>query len=416
MRRRMRNLERQAERVREELQQEVERVRRSVKRELVLYEPPERALAPSEAGVRVRSGAARIGPVRGEATEPATTENAARLARQLAEVAPRSLRALARGLGRALRRLVHHGPVPRDRRLLLLGQLLPQAALPAGRQPLRRAHHPSTRGTTTSSGGACSSAGSRSSTCRAPARSTLTSFTRERREMSRKAGAAAAAFDEIYPPPHPWTTGTEPGRSTLAWRSARPRRARGTSWAVTCGGARPTGARRSSASSCAAIARSPGRRTAPRGRGGRLRMSPIGGILAPRATNEPAAPEEGLVQEGRRPVWLIAAGVALLAAGLAVAVVLLVSGGDEAKAQTHFQKATDRGPDPFTPPADVRACARGRRRARPGGTGSDLVCNRELLIRPPGAARAAERVGARGGVEPTAKAVARFIRRLARSR
>ena len=54
MRRRIRNLERQAERVREELQQEVERVRRSVKRELVLYEPPERALAPSEPGVRVR--------------------------------------------------------------------------------------------------------------------------------------------------------------------------------------------------------------------------------------------------------------------------------------------------------------------------------------------------------------------------
>jgi MerR family transcriptional regulator/heat shock protein HspR len=54
MRRRMRNFERQAERVREELQQEVERVRRSVKRELVLYEPPERALAPSERAVRVR--------------------------------------------------------------------------------------------------------------------------------------------------------------------------------------------------------------------------------------------------------------------------------------------------------------------------------------------------------------------------
>jgi MerR family transcriptional regulator/heat shock protein HspR len=54
MRRRMRNLERQAERVREELQQEVERVRRSVKRELVLYEPPERALAPSQRAVRVR--------------------------------------------------------------------------------------------------------------------------------------------------------------------------------------------------------------------------------------------------------------------------------------------------------------------------------------------------------------------------
>src|SRR4051795_2025914 len=54
MRRRMRNLERQAQKVREELQQEVERVRRSVKRELVLYEPPERALTPSGRGVRVR--------------------------------------------------------------------------------------------------------------------------------------------------------------------------------------------------------------------------------------------------------------------------------------------------------------------------------------------------------------------------
>ena len=54
MRRRMRNFERQAERVQQELQAEVERVRRSVKRELVLYEPPERALAPSEPAVRVR--------------------------------------------------------------------------------------------------------------------------------------------------------------------------------------------------------------------------------------------------------------------------------------------------------------------------------------------------------------------------
>jgi MerR family transcriptional regulator/heat shock protein HspR len=54
MRRRMHNLERQAERVREELEQEVARVRRSVKRELVLYEPPERALELSETGVRVR--------------------------------------------------------------------------------------------------------------------------------------------------------------------------------------------------------------------------------------------------------------------------------------------------------------------------------------------------------------------------
>jgi MerR family transcriptional regulator/heat shock protein HspR len=40
MRRRMRNIERQAERVQAELAAEIERVRRSVKRELVLYEPP----------------------------------------------------------------------------------------------------------------------------------------------------------------------------------------------------------------------------------------------------------------------------------------------------------------------------------------------------------------------------------------
>jgi MerR family transcriptional regulator/heat shock protein HspR len=54
MRRRMRNLERQAERVQEELQSELDRVRRSFKRELVVYEPPERSLAPSDAMVRVR--------------------------------------------------------------------------------------------------------------------------------------------------------------------------------------------------------------------------------------------------------------------------------------------------------------------------------------------------------------------------
>ena len=52
MRRRMRNLERQAERVRDELSQELERVRRSLKHELVLYEPPSQALTPRKAGER----------------------------------------------------------------------------------------------------------------------------------------------------------------------------------------------------------------------------------------------------------------------------------------------------------------------------------------------------------------------------
>jgi MerR family transcriptional regulator, heat shock protein HspR len=53
MRRRVRSLERQAARVQEELRAEIERVRRSVKRELVLYEPPSRALMPKGPGVRI---------------------------------------------------------------------------------------------------------------------------------------------------------------------------------------------------------------------------------------------------------------------------------------------------------------------------------------------------------------------------
>jgi MerR family transcriptional regulator/heat shock protein HspR len=56
MQRRMRNLERHARRVQEELQKEVERVRRSLKYELVPYEPPSQALMPRqdrERGVRI---------------------------------------------------------------------------------------------------------------------------------------------------------------------------------------------------------------------------------------------------------------------------------------------------------------------------------------------------------------------------
>ena len=53
MRRRVRALERQAERVQKELRDEIDRVRRSVKRELVLYEPPSRALMPQGPGVRI---------------------------------------------------------------------------------------------------------------------------------------------------------------------------------------------------------------------------------------------------------------------------------------------------------------------------------------------------------------------------
>jgi MerR family transcriptional regulator, heat shock protein HspR len=54
MRRRMRTLERQAGRVQRELEAELERVRRSVKRELVLYEPPRQQLMAPGSAVRVR--------------------------------------------------------------------------------------------------------------------------------------------------------------------------------------------------------------------------------------------------------------------------------------------------------------------------------------------------------------------------
>jgi MerR family transcriptional regulator/heat shock protein HspR len=56
MRRRMRNIERHAERVQKELAEEIERVRRSFKRELVVYEPPARDLMPANSArpVRVR--------------------------------------------------------------------------------------------------------------------------------------------------------------------------------------------------------------------------------------------------------------------------------------------------------------------------------------------------------------------------
>jgi MerR family transcriptional regulator, heat shock protein HspR len=53
MRRRVRAMERQAERVQQELRDEIERVRRSVKRELVLYEPPSQALMPKGPAVRI---------------------------------------------------------------------------------------------------------------------------------------------------------------------------------------------------------------------------------------------------------------------------------------------------------------------------------------------------------------------------
>ena len=56
MGRRMRNLERHAERIQREMREEIKRVRRSLKQELVVYEPPSNSLLPAregDGGVRV---------------------------------------------------------------------------------------------------------------------------------------------------------------------------------------------------------------------------------------------------------------------------------------------------------------------------------------------------------------------------
>ena len=58
---------------------------------------------------------------------------------------------------------------------------------------------------------------------------------------------------------------------------------------------------------------------------------------------------------------------------------MLVGGEDEAAGQTvGFQTPTEPGPDPFTKPADVRGKKKVEVGSGPfGGTGSDLVCDRE---------------------------------------
>jgi uncharacterized protein DUF6777 len=117
--------------------------------------------------------------------------------------------------------------------------------------------------------------------------------------------------------------------------------------------------------------------------------------------------------DNRRTILIVAAAVILLA-GAAFAVIH-ATGDDEAKGDTvRFQPPTDPGPDPWTKPTDVKGDDHVRVGSGPfGGTGSDLVCDRELLISSlrarPDRLRAWAAVL---GVEPTAKSVARYIRRL----
>ena len=98
-------------------------------------------------------------------------------------------------------------------------------------------------------------------------------------------------------------------------------------------------------------------------------------------------------------------------------------GEEEAKAQTvTFQKPVDVGPDPFV---DKPADRKGKKKVKItpsstavgagpfGGTGSDLVCDRDLLVRlAQGAAGALVEWARVLGVEPTIKAVGTYITKL----
>jgi hypothetical protein len=122
-------------------------------------------------------------------------------------------------------------------------------------------------------------------------------------------------------------------------------------------------------------------------------------------------------QEGSRiPRWLLAALAVIVMAGAATAVVLAVGGGEEeAEAQTvRFQEPTERGPDPFTRATDRHGRAKVKVGSGPfGGTGSDLVCDRELLISSLRARSDRMREWARVlDVEPTISKVASYIRKL----
>ena len=116
----------------------------------------------------------------------------------------------------------------------------------------------------------------------------------------------------------------------------------------------------------------------------------------------------------RRAAWLAALVVLLLAVGGGVAF-LALGGEDEASAQTiRFETPTDIGSAPFTKPAERHGPKRVDVGSGPfGGSGSDLVCDRELLIRSLIARPDRLREWARVlGVEPTARSVSAYVRKL----
>lgn len=150
-------------------------------------------------------------------------------------------------------------------------------------------------------------------------------------------------------------------------------------------------------------------------------------------------------RDRKRRLILLALG-ALGAVVLVVAIVLLLSGGDRGEPQTiaqedlqtiSFEEPQKVGEDPFTEPADKPGSDRiefgatapagggsasggtgssggsGVGTGPFGGSGSDLVCDRELLIRSLLADRAKLEAWAGVlGIQPTARAVSRYIRSL----
>jgi hypothetical protein len=120
---------------------------------------------------------------------------------------------------------------------------------------------------------------------------------------------------------------------------------------------------------------------------------------------------------GDRQKVIAGIAAALVVACGAVAAVLLLGGNEKASAQTvRFQRPADPGPKPFSAPADVRGTSTVKLElgAGPfGGTGSDLVCDRELLIRSLQARpdRMAEWARVRG-IDPSPESVATYIRSL----
>jgi hypothetical protein len=114
-----------------------------------------------------------------------------------------------------------------------------------------------------------------------------------------------------------------------------------------------------------------------------------------------------------RSAWIAAALLALLV-GLALSG-CGADGSDTAKGQTvQFQKPTAPGKKPFTKPADIQGAKTVAVGSGPfGGTGSDLVCDRELLIRSLRAQPEKLREWARvQGITPDYATVAAYIRKL----